>query len=174
MRSDPRRREEGNGVVDTIATVTVEAPWLQTRTLLRVIFVVLAVVAALRILYALTGVLLLIVLSVFFAYLIAPLVEFACRPVNVRGHGHALPRPLAIGVVYLLILGALGLGRWVGLAPMNGTSSPRPCAMPSTTVSCGPLNSHGDMPLKEREALSSRRSAISPGSSSFPFWPSFS
>jgi predicted PurR-regulated permease PerM len=76
----------------------------------RVIFIVLAVAAALRVLYALTGVLLLIVFSIFFAYLIAPLVEFACRPVAVRGRRRALPRPLAIGIVYLLIFGALGLG----------------------------------------------------------------
>ena len=101
---------DGKELADTAPAATVEAPWRQTRTLLRVIFIVLAVAAALRVLYALTGVLLLIVLSIFFAYLIAPLVEFAGRPFNVRGHGHALPRPLAIGIVYLLIFGALGLG----------------------------------------------------------------
>jgi predicted PurR-regulated permease PerM len=52
-------------------------------------------------------VLLLLVLSIFFAYLIAPLVELARRPVRVRGRERVMPRPLAIGVVYLLIFGTL-------------------------------------------------------------------
>ena len=105
-----RRGGDGHEVADTAPPVAVDAPWLQTRALVRVIFTVLAVVAALWVLYALTGVLLLLVLSIFFAYLIAPLVEFACRAFTVRGHEYALPRPLAIGIVYLLIFGALGLG----------------------------------------------------------------
>jgi len=37
------------------------------------------------ILYTLRGVILLVVLAIFFAYLLAPLVEFACRPLTVRG-----------------------------------------------------------------------------------------
>jgi predicted PurR-regulated permease PerM len=53
-------------------------------------------------------VILLVVLAIFFAYLLA-LVEFACRPFTVRRRVHVIPRALAIGVVYLLILGALAL-----------------------------------------------------------------
>ena len=101
---------DGTARADPAPTLAGEAPWLQTRALLRGIFIVLAVVAALAVLYALAGVLLLIVLSIFFAYLIAPVVEFVCRTFNVRGHAHALPRPLAIGIVYLVIFGTLGLG----------------------------------------------------------------
>lgn len=96
------------------------ASWSQMRALLRVIFMALAVAATMWILYALRGVILLVVLAIFFAYLLAPLVEFACRPVTVRGNAHAMPRALAIGVVYVLILGALGLAAAL-LLPRVGT-----------------------------------------------------
>jgi predicted PurR-regulated permease PerM len=92
------------------ATTAVEgASWSQTRALLRVILTLLAVAATMWIFYALRGVILLLVLAVFFAYLLAPLVEFACRPFPVRGRVYVMPRALAIGVVYLLIIGALAL-----------------------------------------------------------------
>src|SRR3972149_12293074 len=45
--------------------------------MLRVIFTVVAVAATLWILYALRGVILLVVLAIFFAYLVAPLVDCA-------------------------------------------------------------------------------------------------
>jgi len=96
------------------------ASWSQTRALLRVIFMALAVAATMWILYALRGVILLVVLAIFFAYLLAPLVEFACRPFTLRGCTHVMPRPLAIGVVYLLILGALALAA-AFLLPQVGT-----------------------------------------------------
>ncbi len=90
-------------------TVVAGASWSQTRALLRMILTLLAVAAIMWILYALRDVILLVVLAIFFAYLLAPLVEFACRPFPVRGRAHVMPRALAIGVVYLLIAGALAL-----------------------------------------------------------------
>ena len=45
---------------------------------------VLAVAAGLWLLFALRGVILLLLLSLLFAYLIAPLVEFLCRPISWR------------------------------------------------------------------------------------------
>ena len=72
------------------------------------------------ILYALRGVILLVVLAIFFAYVLAPLVEFACRPFIVRKRAHVMPRALAIGVVYLLILGVLALAAAL-LLPRVGT-----------------------------------------------------
>jgi predicted PurR-regulated permease PerM len=81
---------DGNRVADTAPTAPVEAPWLQARAIVRVVFIALAVAATLWVLYALTGVLLLVVLAIFFAYLLAPLVEFACRPINVRGRARVL------------------------------------------------------------------------------------
>ena len=62
-------------VEQTAAAAAFQATWQQTRAVLRVIFIVLSVAAALWTLHALQGVILLIVLAIFFAYLIAPLVE---------------------------------------------------------------------------------------------------
>ena len=107
-------------MADTAPTAPVEGTWLQTRAIVRIIFMVLAVAATLWLLHALISVLLLVVLAIFFAYLVAPLVEFGCRPFHVRGHAYALPRALAIGGVYLLIFGSLGIGGSV-LLPQLGT-----------------------------------------------------
>ena len=71
---------------------------------------VLAVAATVWLLAALRGVLLLVVLAIFFAYVLAPLVDRACRPVTLRGREHAMPRTLAIGAVYLLTFALLALG----------------------------------------------------------------
>jgi predicted PurR-regulated permease PerM len=96
-------------VVAAAATVAAEATWPQTRAVLRLILLVLVVAGFIWALYRLTGVLLLLVLSIFFAYLIAPLVELVHRPIRFRGRERLMPRPLAIGIVYLLLFGALTL-----------------------------------------------------------------
>jgi predicted PurR-regulated permease PerM len=107
-------------VGDPATAAVAGASWSQTWAPLRVIFMLLAVAATTWILYALRGVILLVVLAIFFAYLLAPLVEFACRPFTVRRRAHVMPRALAIGVVYLLILGALALAATL-LLPQVGT-----------------------------------------------------
>ncbi|HJR09055.1 MAG TPA: AI-2E family transporter [Pyrinomonadaceae bacterium] len=100
-------------VAETAAVAAAEASWPQTRVVLRLILIVLGVAALIWALYMLEGVILLLVLSIFFAYLIAPLVELVHRPVRFRGRGrerqHLIPRTLAIGVVYVIIFGSLGL-----------------------------------------------------------------
>jgi predicted PurR-regulated permease PerM len=58
-------------------------------------------------LYRLKGVLFLLVLAVFFSYLVMPLVRMMRRPVSARGRRFVLPLPLAIGVIYVAISGAL-------------------------------------------------------------------
>jgi predicted PurR-regulated permease PerM len=93
----------------TAATVAAEATWPQTRAVLRLILLVLVVAGFIWALYRLTGVLLLLVLSIFFAYLIAPLVELVHRPVTFRGRARLMPRPVAIGLVYLMIFGVITL-----------------------------------------------------------------
>lgn len=112
-------KEEVKEVVDSAATAAAETNWLQTRAILRVIFVVLAVAAFLWLLYALEGVLLVVVLATFFAYLIAPLVEVVRRPFTLRKREQYMPRVLAIGIVYLMIFGSIGLGTYL-LAPGIG------------------------------------------------------
>jgi len=111
---------ETNEVGDTAAPTGAGASWSQTRAILRVIVMALAVAATLWILYALRRVILLVVLAIFFAYLLAPLVEWAGRPFTVRGRAHVMPRGLAIGVVYLLISGFLALAAAL-LLPQIGT-----------------------------------------------------
>src|SRR4051812_29166474 len=58
------------------------AAWVQTRVVLRIIVILLAVAALLWVVYKLTAVLLLLVLSIFFAYLVAPLVDLVEKPVS--------------------------------------------------------------------------------------------
>lgn len=102
-------RQETQEVAETAAAAAATANWPQTRAILRLIFIILAVVATIWVVYLLEGVLLLVVLSVFFAYLIAPLVEFFRRPFNLRGRERLMPRVAAIAIVYVLIFGSLGL-----------------------------------------------------------------
>jgi predicted PurR-regulated permease PerM len=71
--------------------------------------VVLAVAAGLWLLFALQRVILLLLLSLLFAYLIAPLVEILCRPVPWGRRPWAIPRPLAIATVYLALSASVGL-----------------------------------------------------------------
>ena len=114
-------RREVAEVAETAAVAAAEASWPQTRVVLRLILIVLGVATVIWALYKLEGVILLLVLSIFFAYLIAPLVEFVHRPVWLRGRerSHLIPRTLAIGVVYLVIFGGIGLAVYL-LLPQVG------------------------------------------------------
>src|ERR1041385_7258972 len=89
---------------------TAAAAWVQTRVVLRIIGILLAVAALLWVVYKLTAVLLLLVLSIFFAYLVAPLVDLVEQPVNLGGRVIKIPRGLAIGVVYLFLFTVVGAG----------------------------------------------------------------
>lgn len=98
-----------NDVTRKAARAAVEASWPQTRVILRVLFIVLAVAVLLWVVVKLTGVILLLVLSIFFAYLVAPLVEFIRKPVRFSNRKIAVPRVIAITLSYLLIIGVLVL-----------------------------------------------------------------
>ena len=111
--------QEVKEVAETAAVAAAEASWPQTRAILRIIIIILMVAALMWVLYKLEGVLLLLVLSVFFAYLIAPLVEFVRRPFNLRGREHIMPRAAAIGIVYFVLFGSLILGLWILLPKLN-------------------------------------------------------
>ena len=95
------------------------APAFQIRAILRLILLLLGIAVGLWLLYALQGVILLLVLSMLFAYLIAPLVEFLCRPVTWRRRPRPMPRPLAIALVYLALLTSIGLASYI-LLPLLG------------------------------------------------------
>ena len=99
------------------------ASWVQTRVVLRIIVILLAVAALLWIVYKLTTVLLLVVLSIFFAYLVAPLVDLVQRPMQIGGRERVIPRGLAIGIVYLVLFSGAGLAIYF-LAPQLGAQFP--------------------------------------------------
>ena len=112
-------KQEMKEAAETAAVAASEAAWPQTRAILRIIFIIMVVGAALWVFYALTGILLLVVLAIFFAYLIAPLVELVRRPFKFGGRERTLPRGVAIGVVYFVIFGSLALSMYV-LMPRLG------------------------------------------------------
>lgn len=85
-------------------------PIAQSRALVRDLLFLAAVAAGVWVAYRLGRIILVLALAVFFAYVIAPLVDFLQRPVTVRGHVRRLTRGAAIAVVYLVLGGAAGAG----------------------------------------------------------------
>ena len=81
-----------------------EASWPPTRSVLRVILIILIVLVTLWMIIKLTGVILLVVLSIFFAYFVSPLVEFLSRPIRIGSRKFGIPRALAIGLAYVIIV----------------------------------------------------------------------
>jgi predicted PurR-regulated permease PerM len=79
----------------------------------RATWTILVFLGALALLYAMRGVLFIVALSLFFAYLLFPLVRLAQRWL-------IQSRPLAIVVVYLVVLAALG-GAGVAVGPRLST-----------------------------------------------------
>jgi predicted PurR-regulated permease PerM len=74
-----------------------------TRIIVRVFLIVAAVIVGLWLLYQLSTVLLLLIISIFFCYLIAPLVRIVEQPVYFGKRELKTPRSLAIFIVYLVI-----------------------------------------------------------------------
>ncbi|HST54053.1 MAG TPA: AI-2E family transporter [Pyrinomonadaceae bacterium] len=113
VREDERRDMESRAAVALTEAKTRVVLRLATRSVLWLAFLVLVLYylfeAARWVFDALTGILLVVVLAIFFAYLIAPLVEFVRRPFNARGRERVMPRGLAIAVVYLAIFGSVSL-----------------------------------------------------------------
>lgn len=101
------QNEEIKEAASVAAVAAVEASGPSARVILRVIFITLAVAATLWILIKLTAVILLLVLSIFFAYLVSPLVEILRRPRSLGGRQIAMPRAVAIALAYLLIFTAI-------------------------------------------------------------------
>ncbi|MGH9823240.1 MAG: AI-2E family transporter, partial [Blastocatellia bacterium] len=86
-----------------------ERIWVGTQIFLRCLAILVALWIAYQVLYGLRTILLLLTLSVFFCYFIAPLVKFCENPIYLGGRELKLPRGVAILVVYLLFGGALFL-----------------------------------------------------------------
>lgn len=84
-----------------------EAYGPSTRVVLRVVFVLLVVIACLWVISKITGIILLLVLSIFFAYLVSPLVEFLRRPRTIGEKTVAIPKVAAIALAYVIILAVI-------------------------------------------------------------------
>jgi predicted PurR-regulated permease PerM len=109
--------------LDNIPPREAVAAGLQTRVVLRIVILLLAVAGFLWIVYKLTTVLLLLVLSIFFAYLVAPLVDLVQQPLRMGAKEYRIPRGLAIGIVYLVLFVTIG-GAVYFLAPQLGAQFP--------------------------------------------------
>ncbi|MGH9966252.1 MAG: AI-2E family transporter [Pyrinomonadaceae bacterium] len=118
-----RNKEGAKDVAQTAAKAAVEASWPQTRAILRVIIIVLVVAVTIWVIIKLTGVILLLILSVFFAYLVSPLVDFLRRPVRISRRERVMPRVLAISLAYLVIVGAIVVAIYI-LVPRLGNQFP--------------------------------------------------
>jgi predicted PurR-regulated permease PerM len=116
-------KQETNEAAYSAAKATVEAYGPPPRVILRVIFITLSVFLVLWVIVKLTGVLLLLVLSIFFAYLVSPLVEFLRRPRDIGKRVVAIPKALAISLAYLIILAVIVLAIYVVL-PSLGNQFP--------------------------------------------------
>ena len=97
--------------------------WVQSRMVLRILLIFLAIAGLLWLLYKLRTVILLVVLAVFFAYLVAPLVDLVERPFTIRGRARQIPRAPAIGIVYVVLFIGIGLAVYL-LAPQIGAQFP--------------------------------------------------
>jgi predicted PurR-regulated permease PerM len=117
------QQQEIKEIAGVAAKAAADASWPQTRVVLRVIFIVLAVALLLWVIAKLTGVILLLVLSIFFAYFVSPLVEFLRRPVRIAGRERNMPRALAIALSYIIIVAVIVVGIYL-LAPRLGNQFP--------------------------------------------------
>jgi predicted PurR-regulated permease PerM len=86
------------------------APPSLTRVVLQVLLIIVGVAFALWALHRLESVVLVLILAALFAYLIAPLVHLAERPIGIAGRRRRLPRGPAITLVYVLIAASVAAG----------------------------------------------------------------
>lgn len=113
-------REQTKDTAATAAKVAVEASYgPSTRVVLRVIMVLLAVGVVLWVISKITGIILLLVLSIFFAYFVSPLVEFLRRQRTIGGRKVAIPKVVAIALAYLIILAAITFAVFVILPSLS-------------------------------------------------------
>jgi predicted PurR-regulated permease PerM len=77
---------------------------------LRDLLAVAAVGATVWVAHRLGRIVLMLVLAMFLAYVVAPLVELLEHPFSVGGRTRRLSRGLAVGAVYLILIGALAAG----------------------------------------------------------------
>lgn len=117
-------------------------------SIVRVVIITLVLIAAFdsvrTLLASLTYLFFIIVLSVFFAYLIEPLVKMIRRPFKERGLEKIMPRTLAIPIAYIFVFGILGFAI-AYTAPLiaaqaRGFTEKRPAFVTALTEQVNDLN----------------------------------
>ncbi len=100
-------------VKESVRRVVLDSSSPSVRSVVRTVLVALIVIfvfsSALRVISLLSELILLVILAIFFAYLLAPAVDFLRRLAKERGVEKWLPRTLAIVVVYVGIIALLWL-----------------------------------------------------------------
>jgi predicted PurR-regulated permease PerM len=86
------------------------APSSQTRVALQVLLIIVGVAIGLWALHRLASVVFALILAALFAYMVAPLVQLAERPIRIAGRRRRLPRGAAIALVYVLMAGSVSAG----------------------------------------------------------------
>lgn len=101
-------------VEPTAQNVVLDASTPSVRSIARVVLITLLILFVAgfvqSIFSSLTYLFFLIILSVFFAYLIEPLVQMIRRPFENLSYDKYMPRPLAIATAYLLVFSTIGIG----------------------------------------------------------------
>jgi predicted PurR-regulated permease PerM len=111
--------KENRETAISAAKVAVEASGPPTRVVLRLIFILLSVMIILWVISKITGIILLLVLSIFFAYLVSPLVAFLRRPRSIGKRTIEIPKVVAISLSYLIILAAITFAIFVILPSLS-------------------------------------------------------
>ena len=113
-------------VVQPATKVVLDASTPSVRSIVRVVLVTLLIIfiadSVKGILTSLTYLFFLVVLSIFFAYLIEPLVKLVRRPFENLSYEKYMPRPLAIAAAYLIVFLVIG-GAIAGLSPIVAEQS---------------------------------------------------
>jgi len=102
---------EGSGDIQRVALVS-SSP--SARSVVRVVVIVLLLLAVkdviVLIVTSLIYLLFMVILAILFAYLINPLIDFIHRPFKEGRFAGAMPRPAAIALSFLVVIGVLAIG----------------------------------------------------------------
>jgi len=102
--------EELTGRPASTGTARTGAPPSHIRVVLQVLVIVVACASGLWALHRLAPLVLVLIVAALFAYVIAPLVQLAERPIRIGGRSRRLSRGAAIALVYVLMAGAVSGG----------------------------------------------------------------
>jgi predicted PurR-regulated permease PerM len=92
---------------------------LWTQVIVRVIFLLAGLAIASWLLFEIRTLLLLLIVSIFFCYLVAPIVHFLEQPIYLASYEIRVPRAVAITFVYLLIAVVLFAGAQLIWPPLS-------------------------------------------------------